>query len=69
MKKWTVKPGRIYVTTDNTYMIKNVGYKCWGIYINDGSHDWDVDWVGSVCSTVKNAQTVVENYYEAKKMA
>ena len=60
MKKWTVTAGRVYVTTDNTFMIKNVGYKCWGLFINDGSSDWDIDWVGSTYATVKDAQNSVE---------
>jgi len=60
MKKWTVTTGRVYVTTDNSFMIKNVGYKSWGIFINDGSKDWDIDWVGSVSPTVKDAQNTVE---------
>jgi hypothetical protein len=41
-------------------MIKNVGYKSWGLFINDGSDDWDFNWVGSVYPTIKAAQQSVE---------
>jgi hypothetical protein len=43
-------------------MIKNVGYKCWAVYVNDGTPDWDLDWVGSVFSTVADAQQATENW-------
>lgn len=54
--KWKLQSGRIYLSLDNQYMIKNVGPRCWGIFINDGSDDWDIDWVGSTFPTLKDAQ-------------
>ena len=54
--KWKLLPGRIYLSSDNKFMIKNVGPKCWGIFVNDGSDDWDVDWVGSTHATLRDAQ-------------
>jgi len=58
--KWQVKPGRIYTTADGKFMVKNVGYKSWGLYINDGSESWDLDWVGSVYPTAKSAMLSIE---------
>lgn len=58
--KWKVQAGRVYVSADNNFMIKNVGYKCWGLFVNDGSSDWDIDWVGSTYPTVKAAQDSVK---------
>ena len=60
MMEWKVQAGRVYVSADNNYMIKNVGYKCWGLFVNDGSSDWDIDWVGSTYPTVKAAQDSVK---------
>lgn len=57
---WKRLAGRVYVTSDNQFMIKNVGVNCWGIYINDGSSDWDLDWVGSVYPTLKSAMDSVK---------
>jgi len=62
MSKWTVQAGRVYVRKDNAFMIKNVGYKCWAVYVNDGTPYWDTDWVGSVYSTVARAQLATENW-------
>lgn len=59
---WKVQAGRIYVSSDNLFMIKNVGYKSWGLFINDGSNDWDINWVGSVYPTVKSAQDAIAYY-------
>jgi hypothetical protein len=53
--KWKLQVGRIYVSSDNKFMIKNVGSRCWGIFVNDGSTDWDIDWVGSTYPTLKSA--------------
>lgn len=53
---WKLQPGRIYLSSDNKIMIKNVGPRCWGIFVNDGTKDWDLDWVGSTYSTLKEAQ-------------
>jgi hypothetical protein len=60
MNKWKLQPGRIYITADNQFMVKNVGYKCWGLYINDGSNDWDLNWVGSTYPSAKSAMLSVE---------
>ena len=53
---WKLLPGRIYLSSDNKFMIKNVGPRCLGIFVNDGTNDWDLDWVGSTYSTLKEAQ-------------
>jgi hypothetical protein len=60
MTAWKLQAGRVYVSADGKYMIKNVGYKCWGLFINDGSQDWDIDWVGSTYPTIKAAQNSIE---------
>ena len=60
MTTWKVQAGRVYVSADGQYMIKNVGYKSWGLFINDGSIDWEYNWVGSVYPTVKSAQDSVK---------
>ena len=60
MTTWKLQAGRVYVSADGKYMIKNVGHKCWGLFINDGSQDWDIDWVGSTYPTIKAAQNSVE---------
>ena len=53
--KWKLQAGRIYVSSDNKFMIKNLGLRCWGIFVNDGTDDWDLDWVGSTYTTLKEA--------------
>ena len=60
MNSWKVQVGRVYVSADNKYMVKNVGYKCWGLYVNDGSSDWDIDWVGSTYLSAKSAMESIE---------
>ena len=60
MNTWKLEAGRVYRTADNKYIIKNVGYKCWGLFINDGSSDWDIDWVGSTYPSIKAAQAAAE---------
>ena len=60
MTKWKLEAGRVYISTDGQYMIKNVGYKSWGLFINDGTSEWHVDWVGSVYPTVGAAQSAVD---------
>ena len=60
MTTWKLQAGRVYLSADGRYMIKNVGYKSWGLFINDGTSDWDIDWVGSVYPTVGAAQAAVE---------
>lgn len=57
---WKRQTGRVYVTSDNKYMIKNVGLRCWGIFINDETADWDIDWVGSTYPTLKDAMDSVK---------
>ena len=53
---WKLQAGRIYLSSDNKFMIKNVGPRCWGVFVNDGTADWDIDWVGSTHFTLKDAQ-------------
>jgi hypothetical protein len=60
MTTWKLQAGRVYLSSDNQYMIKNVGYKCWGLFINDGSSDWDINWVGSTYPTLGAAQASIE---------
>jgi hypothetical protein len=60
MTKWKLQAGRVYTSADGNYMIKNVGYKSWGLFVNDGSSDWDINWVGSVYPSIKAAQQAVE---------
>ena len=60
MKKWELLSGRIYKTTDDKFMVKNVGYKCWGLFVNDGSPMWEFNWVGSVYPTAKSAMLSIE---------
>jgi hypothetical protein len=60
MTTWKRQAGRVYVSADGQYMIKNVGYKSWGLFFNDGSIDWEFNWVGSVYSTIKAAQQSIE---------
>lgn len=60
MTTWTITPGRVYVTKDNQYMVKNVGYKLWGLFVNDGSNDWDINWVGSCFPTAKSAMDSIK---------
>ena len=55
MTNWKRLGGRIYITTDKKFMIKNVGPRCWGVFINDDSEDWDIDWVCSTYPTLKRA--------------
>jgi hypothetical protein len=57
---WKRLGGRIYITSDNQFMIKNVGPRCWGIFINDDSEDWDINWVGSTYPTLKSAMDSVK---------
>ena len=52
---WKRLGGRIYITSDNRFMIKNVGARCWGVFVNDDSENWDIDWVGSTYPTLKSA--------------
>jgi hypothetical protein len=52
---WKRLGGRIYITTDQRFMIKNVGPRCWGVFINDDSEDWDINWVGSTYPTLRSA--------------
>lgn len=52
---WKRLGGRVYISTDNRFMIKNVGVNCWGVFINDDTADWDIDWVGSTYPTLKSA--------------
>lgn len=60
--KWTVETGRVYVRKDNKFMVKNVGHKCWGVFVNDGESGWDIDWVGSVYPTAKNAMNAADRW-------
>ena len=62
MKKiiWKRNAGRVYTTPDNALMIKNVGHKCWGVFVNDGSTMWEFNWVGSTYPTLKSAQLSCE---------
>ena len=55
MKTWKMTQHKVFVTTDQSHMVKNVGYKCWGLFVNDGSADWDIDWVGSTYPTARAA--------------
>jgi hypothetical protein len=57
---WKRQAGNVYVTSDNKFMIKNVGPRCWGIFINDDTSDWDLDWIGSTYPTLKSAQDSVK---------
>ena len=57
---WKRLGGRVYITSDSKFMIKNVGVNCWGIFVNDDSEDWDIDWVGSTYPTLKSAQDSVK---------
>jgi hypothetical protein len=65
MIKWKLNQGRVYTSADGSYMIKNVGYKSWGLFVNDGSSDWDINWVGSVYPSVKAAQLAVQKQVAA----
>ena len=60
MSNWKVTAGRVYVTSDNKFMVKNVGYKCWGLFINDNSDSWEFDWVGSTYPTAKSAMDSIK---------
>lgn len=57
---WKRLGGRVYITSDSKFMIKNVGVNCWGIFVNDDSENWDIDWVGSTYPTLKSAQDSVK---------
>ena len=61
MTKWKLRSGRIYVTADNKLMVKNVGYKSWGLFVNDGSEIWEFNWVGSVYPTAKSAMLSIKD--------
>ena len=60
MTKWKLRLGGIYVTADNKFMVKNVGYKSWGLFINDGSEMWEFNWKGSTYPTAKSAMLSIE---------
>jgi hypothetical protein len=60
MTTWKVQAGRVYVSADNQYMVKNVGYKCWGLFINDNSDSWEFNWVGSTYPTAKAAMDSIK---------
>jgi hypothetical protein len=60
MTTWKLQAGRVYVSADGNYMIKNVGYKSWGLCVNDGSPDWDIDWIGSCYPTAKAAMDSIK---------
>ena len=59
---WKRKEGRVYLSFDNKLMIKNVGYKCWGLFVNDGSTNWDLNWVGSTYPSLKSAQNACAHF-------
>jgi len=55
--KWKKINGRMYISADNKFAIRHVGYKAWSIVENDGSELWEYgNYFGSVYPTVKSAQ-------------
>lgn len=58
--KWKRSLGSLYISQDERFAIRNVGYKSWAIIENDGRSDWEYGtWEGSVYPTLKSAMEEV----------